>query len=221
MIGTPRLRRAAALTAAVLLALAACSPDPEPPDLVRATDEPAEATGETAPGETVTNETVTRETVTRETAVGTSIPSDTGIEPEGFTTITARITESDGEVCEVCVWLADTSDERARGLMGVTALGAAAGMVFRFEEPTTGSFYMLQTPTPLSIAWFAPDGEHIGSTDMEPCLDRPAGDCPLFSPGAEYELALEVFQGELPSLGVGPGARLELLDGTESDRCPR
>jgi uncharacterized membrane protein (UPF0127 family) len=143
-----------------------------------------------------------------------------GAQPVGFTTVTVRITEVDGEVCEVCVWLADNADERGRGLMGVADLGDAAGMVFRFDEPIVGSFYMFQTPTPLSIAWFAPDGGHVGSADMEPCLDTPAGECPLYSPGAEYDLALEVFEGGLADLGVGPGARLELVDGTEAERCP-
>ncbi len=143
-----------------------------------------------------------------------------GQQPEGFSTMMAQITEADGEICEVCVWLADTSDERARGLMGVTDLGDAVGMVFRFEEPIDGSFYMFQTPTPLSIAWFGPDGTHVGSADMAPCLDTPAGDCPLYSPGAEYDLALEVFEGGLADLGVGPGSQLELIDGTEADGCP-
>jgi hypothetical protein len=55
---------------------------------------------------------------------------------------------------------------------------------------------------------------------MEPCLEVPDGGCPLYGPGEQYELALEVFRGGLVELGVGPGARLELLDGTEADRCP-
>ena len=158
-------------------------------------------------------------------AAVSSNPDDTtaapqGVQPEGFTTVTARITEVNGDVCEVCMWLADNADERGRGLMGVTDLGDAAGMVFKFDAPLVGSFYMFQTPTPLSIAWFAPDGGHVGSADMAPCLDTPAGECPLYSPGAEYDLALEVFEGGLANLGVGPGARLELLDGTEAERCP-
>jgi hypothetical protein len=156
---------------------------------------------------------------------GVAVPDGTtassqGVQPEGFTTVTARLTAADGEVCEVCVWLADTPEERGRGLMGVTELGDASAMVFRFDEPLVGSFYMFQTPTPLSIAWFAPGGDHVGSTDMAPCLDTEAGACPLYSPGLEYDLALEVFQGGLDDLGVGPGARLELLDGTEAERCP-
>lgn len=149
-----------------------------------------------------------------------SVPEPTGVRPEAFSTVTARITEVDGEVCEVCVWLADTADERARGLMGVTDLGDAAGMVFRFDEPVVNYFYMLNTPTPLSIAWFAPGGEFVAQTDMEPCLEEPEGGCPLYRPDSAYELALEVFEGDLGGLGVGPGARLEIVAGTEADRCP-
>lgn len=147
-----------------------------------------------------------------------TVPS--GRQPEGFSTITARITEADGDVCEVCVWLADTPEERGRGLMDVTDLGDAVGMVFAFDEPLIGSFYMFGTPTPLSIAWFGADGELVGEADMTPCLDTPAGECPLYSPEAPYDLALEVFDGDLDDLGIGPGARLELLAGTEAERCP-
>ena len=141
-------------------------------------------------------------------------------QPDGFTTIQAEITEADGEVCEVCLWLADDATERGRGLMGVTDLGDAVGMAFRFDEATTGSFYMFQTPTPLSIAWFAPDGAYVGSADMDPCLDTEAGECPLYSPGESYGLAIEVFDGGLGPLGLGPGSRVELIEGSEAERCP-
>ncbi len=148
---------------------------------------------------------------------GADAPS--GQRPEGFSSVMARVTAVDGEVCEVCVWLAATAEERARGLMGVTDLGGAAGMVFRFDEPIAGWFYMFQTPTPLSIAWFGPVGgvvgEFVGEADMAPCLDTLDAECMRYSPASEYDLALEVFEGGLGALGVGPGSRLELLDGTE------
>jgi uncharacterized membrane protein (UPF0127 family) len=149
----------------------------------------------------------------------TAIPG-TGRQPEGFTTIRAQVTDADGEVCEICLWLADDGDERRRGLMGVTDLGDAAGMAFRFDEPTSSTFWMFDTPTPLSIAWFAPDGHQVGSADMSPCIDTESSACPSYSPGSDYDLAIEVFAGGLEGLGLGPGSRVELLDGTESERCP-
>ena len=120
----------------------------------------------------------------------------------------------------MCLWLADDAAERGRGLMGVTDLGDAVGMAFRFDEPISGSFYMFQTPTPLSIAWFASDGSHVGSADMDPCLDTPAGECALYSPGAEYDLAIEVFEGGLEPLGLVSGSSVELIEGSEADGCP-
>ena len=143
-----------------------------------------------------------------------------GQQHEGFTTIQARITNAEGEVCEVCLWLADTPDERGRGLMEVTDLGDAAGMAFRFDEPGISKFFMLNTPTPLSIAWFEPSGGFVTATDMEPCIEVPDGGCPLYSPGAQIDLAIEVFDGGLEPLGLGPGSRVELIEGSEADRCP-
>ena len=42
-----------------------------------------------------------------------------------------------------------------QGLMGVTDLSGADGMVFRWDEPTSGAFWMRDTPSPLSIAFYA------------------------------------------------------------------
>jgi uncharacterized membrane protein (UPF0127 family) len=148
----------------------------------------------------------------------------TGVLPEGFTTVRATITDPAGDECEVCLWLADAPDERGRGLMGVTDLGGAVGMAFLFEAPTSGAFYMFQTPTPLSIAWFGVDGAWVGSADMAPCTDQPADACPRYSPGAAYDLAIEVFAdaGEsdaLAELGLADGSTVVLLDGTEALDC--
>ncbi len=207
--------------AMIALSLAACADDPS-----AVPDEPASSTLD-APASPASNPTATNPTPSNPTASApdssdptTPGPSEVdGRQPEGFTTIQARITEPDGEVCEVCLWLADDPDERGRGLMGVTDLGDAVGMAFRFDAATSGSFYMFQTPTPLSIAWFVPDGSYVGSTDMDPCLDTPAGDCPLYSPGAEYDLAIEVFAGDLEPLGLVEGSSVELIDGSEAEGC--
>ncbi|HUS41299.1 MAG TPA: DUF192 domain-containing protein [Ilumatobacteraceae bacterium] len=192
-----------AIITAALLTVTACADD-----AVSVTDDPAVATTPSDIGDESTSESVPDPAVVQ------------GRQPEGFTTIQALITEPDGEVCEVCLWLAGDTDEHGRGLMGVTDLGDPVGMAFRFDEPRLGSFYMFQTPTPLSIAWFAFGGFHIGATDMAPCLDTPAGECALYSPGVEYDLAIEVFQGGLEPLGLVPGSRVELIEGSEADGCP-
>ena len=57
-----------------------------------------------------------------------------------------------------CALLAETSDQMSQGLMNQTDLGRYEGMVFRFPQDSLGGFYMLDTPMPLSIAWFVPTG---------------------------------------------------------------
>ena len=61
---------------------------------------------------------------------------------------------------------------------------------------------------PLSIAFFAADGAYVGGYDMEPCDD--SSDCPAYPSPGTYRFALEVVQGDLDDLGVGPGSRLAL-----------
>jgi uncharacterized membrane protein (UPF0127 family) len=142
-----------------------------------------------------------------------------GVVPDRFTTVTAAVTSAHGEVCNVCLWLADRPDERSLGLMGVTDLGGPVGMAFAYEEPSEGNFVMIGTPTPLSIAWFSTDGAFLNQTDMEPCLVEDTATCTRYPAGGPYDLAVEMFQGELGVIGIGPGSSIELLAGTESPTC--
>ena len=63
------------------------------------------------------------------------------------------------------VWLATTTEERQLGLMNVSADeladtpdGAKRGMLFVFANEAPRSFWMLDTPTALDIAFMAADG---------------------------------------------------------------
>jgi uncharacterized membrane protein (UPF0127 family) len=119
------------------------------------------------------------------------------------------VTDGSGDVCEVCLWLADTNDLRARGLMFVTDLGGADGMAFVYPTPHTGTFWMRNTVTPLSIAFFAPDGVYLDSFDMEPCT---TSTCVQYPTPGDFTVAIEVFRGDLATLGIAPGSTLELSD---------
>jgi uncharacterized membrane protein (UPF0127 family) len=107
-----------------------------------------------------------------------------------------------------CALLARTSAQQAVGLKGQTSLDGFAGMVFQFQQPTDQAFYMKDTPMPLTIAWFDVQGAFIGALDMTPC--RPDQLCPDYRAGRTYEFAVEVPQGRLASLAIGPGAVLHL-----------
>ncbi|HEX2192153.1 MAG TPA: DUF192 domain-containing protein [Acidimicrobiales bacterium] len=127
---------------------------------------------------------------------------------EGFGQIGFRVEGSAASSTERCALLAETTEQRSRGLMNRTDLAGHDGMIFRFQSDTNGSFYMKDTPLPLSIAWFDSTGAFVSSTDMEPCLDQPS--CPTYSATGPYRYALEVPKGALMGLGVGPGSRLVL-----------
>jgi uncharacterized membrane protein (UPF0127 family) len=147
-----------------------------------------------------------------DTAPATTNPATASVDavtPEGFEAVAATITSDTGEVCDVCLWLADTNDLRARGLMFVTDLGGADGMAFRYPAPHTGTFWMRNTVTPLSIAFFAADGAFLDAFDMEPCTTEP---CLQYATPRDFTVAIEVVQGDLGEIGAAAGSRLELSD---------
>ncbi len=111
---------------------------------------------------------------------------------------------------QYCALAAETDAQRARGLMGRRDLAGYDGMVFRYSEDSTGTFWMRDVPIPLTVAWFDSSGRFISSTDMAPCPD---GRCRSYAPARPYRLALEVPAGGLGRLGVGPGSVVEVGGG--------
>jgi uncharacterized protein len=171
------------------------------------------------PSTSMAGATTTPTTPTTTTSVASAASSVAGVRPVGFDVTAADVTLPDGSVCELCLWVADAPDERSRGLMGVTDLGGPDGMVFVYDAPTAGQFWMRGTPMPLSIAFFAADGSFVSATDMEPCLDGPASACARYAAAAPYTAAIEVPAGGLAELGIRAGSRLALL-GPDAERCP-
>lgn len=109
---------------------------------------------------------------------------------------------------ELPVELADSDEERRRGLMDRASLPADAGMVFLFEREHQGGFWMKDTLIPLSVAFLDRDGRVLEILDMTPCASDP---CPVYDPGVRYVAAVEVNRGAFARLGVAVGdvARLE------------
>jgi len=183
-----RARAAAALIAAALALTTACGDDG----------------GEVPPSSTVA----------ASQAPSTSGPRPGAVVPQGFDRVSVALTRPDGTVVTWCVWLADTAALRARGLMEVTDLGEADGMLFRFGQPTEGRFYMLRTRLPLSIAFFGADGRLVSTEDLAPCPDDDDDPlCPRYGASGPYIDALEVPQGALAGAGIGPGTLLAVGGG--------
>jgi uncharacterized membrane protein (UPF0127 family) len=98
------------------------------------------------------------------------------------------------------VEIADTPEERSRGLMHRTDLARDAGMLFLFETPRPVTFWMKDTPLSLDMIFIAPDGRVCGLIENATpfTLDpRPSG--------CVTRAVLEVHGGTARALGVGVG----------------
>jgi uncharacterized membrane protein (UPF0127 family) len=138
-----------------------------------------------------------------------SAPVSNGSTPTGYAAAVVEITRADGTTESYCVWLATTPAQREQGLMHVTSLGRADGMLFRFGTEQTAAFWMKDTVLPLSVGYFKGDGRFVSAADMEPCPpSEPA--CPTYPATAPYADALEVVQGDLARLGVADRSRLRV-----------
>ena len=136
---------------------------------------------------------------------GTSTRSE---EAPGAVFARGTVTISTGEeTVAVSVEIAETAEQRERGLMFRPSLPDDAGMVFLFPEEVSGAFWMKDTLIPLSIAFFGRDGKIVEILDMEPCRSNP---CPTYDPGTRYRGALEVNRGAFDRWGVQRGDRITL-----------
>jgi uncharacterized membrane protein (UPF0127 family) len=108
----------------------------------------------------------------------------------------------------VRVEIAETPEARQRGLMGRTSLDEDAGMLFVWPADASSSFFMKDTPLPLSIAFISADGVVLRILDMDPCSADP---CPLYDPRTTYRMALEVRQGSFTRWGVREGDRVRVI----------
>lgn len=125
----------------------------------------------------------------------------------GFDEIAITVApEGGGSLLSWCLLAALHASQRERGLMGVTDLQGFSGMAFVYDTDVQSPFWMRNTPTPLSIAWLEADGTVVSIADMAPCDDR--DDCPIYGATRPYRMAIEVFQGQLPALGITPGAKV-------------
>ena len=103
---------------------------------------------------------------------------------EGFGVARIRIGDEN-----LLVAVADEPAERSRGLMDVTDLGELDGMLFTWggSEVTTG-FHMRNTLIPLTIAFYADDGSHVDSFEMDPCT---TDECPTYRARGPFAYAIE------------------------------
>ena len=112
-----------------------------------------------------------------------------------------RVTLSAG-MHQIDAQVAQTSEQRATGLMHRREMPQHEGMLFVFERPTVQCFWMKDTLLPLAIAFIADDGTVVNLSEMKPlALDSHCSDKPV-------RYVLEMNQGWFAKKGVKPGSKL-------------
>ena len=125
----------------------------------------------------------------------------------GFGETRISVRAANGSFLAWCLLLAETQQQRERGLMTVTdpTLGGYDGMLFRWSAAdVTDTFWMRNTPMPLSIAYLDANGHVVTAVDMAPCED--SDQCPAYPAAGPYRIAIEVPQGGLARLGIDGAA---------------
>ena len=101
------------------------------------------------------------------------------------------------------VELADSPDERSRGLMFRTAMDAGAGMLFVYESPRRAQFWMKNTLIPLDMIF----ADGTGRVTRVHSNAIPGDETPIDGgPGVVF--VLEINGGLAEKLGIAPGADL-------------
>lgn len=102
--------------------------------------------------------------------------------------------------------IADTPHSREHGLMRRTRLCADCGMVFVYEQAAQLSFWMKDTPLPLSIAFINADGRILNIAEMLAATTN------LHASLGTARYALEMNSGWFARHGIVPGVRVTGLE---------
>ena len=101
--------------------------------------------------------------------------------------------------------VARTPQSQERGLMQRDHLCANCGMLFVFKKAGRVSFWMKNTPLPLSIAFIAADGTILNIEEMQPNTTD------SHSARGDALYALEMNSGWFAKNGVKPGHKIREL----------
>ncbi|MGR9051628.1 MAG: DUF192 domain-containing protein [Gammaproteobacteria bacterium] len=111
------------------------------------------------------------------------------------------------------VEIADTANERARGLMYRTRLAPDAGMLFVFSGQAVRGVWMKNTLLPLDILFLSSAGKIVSwLKNVPPCVTDP---CEVYHSAGPVSYMLEVNAGAIDRWALRPGDKVSLLDASE------
>jgi uncharacterized membrane protein (UPF0127 family) len=108
------------------------------------------------------------------------------------------------------VVIADTSEERARGLMNRESLGENSGMLFVYDEEENRSFWMKNTTIPLDIIFLDSNFEVINIEAADPEPDTRDDDLQRYRSERPAQYVLEINQNRSEEIGLEKGSKMSL-----------
>jgi len=119
--------------------------------------------------------------------------------------------QTQNTVCfkEKCISLeiAQTPQQRARGLMFRKNLDENQGMLFIFENSAFHSFWMKNTLIPLDIIWINENKEIVYLISANPCKTET---CESYKPDSPAKYVLEVNQGFVRENNIKVGDKIKI-----------
>ena len=129
-----------------------------------------------------------------------------------FYTREALEPEQGFKVSRVCidscfsVELAETQEQRSKGLMNREALDENRGMLFIFDEEKEHSFWMKDTLIPLDIIWISKDKRIVDiKKNVQPCVEE---ECEILKSSSMAKYVLELNAGQSDKTNIKIGDRL-------------
>lgn len=107
----------------------------------------------------------------------------------------------------ISVELAQTAEERERGLMFRESLCETCGMLFLFEDEGYRHFWMKNTLIPLDMIFISTNFVIVDILEAEPCLNDP---CQTYASKEKARYVLEVNKGFSKHYGVEKGDRIKI-----------
>jgi uncharacterized membrane protein (UPF0127 family) len=108
--------------------------------------------------------------------------------------------------------LADTPDERARGLMNRSSLGRNEGMVFYYDPPREVAFWMKNTLIPLDMIFVNSDFEVVRVSQADPEPGVPDELLQRYPSGEVVRYVIEMNQGLAEDFDIVPGVGVTIWE---------
>ena len=104
--------------------------------------------------------------------------------------------------------IAETSEQKSKGLGGRDTLPENEGMIFPFNKESDYSFWMKGMKIPIDIIWIDSNKRvvHV-EHDLDPC--EPKSPCPSYTPKEDSLYVLETVAGFADKYNVTKGTQIE------------